>query len=308
MQKNFLWSKEKQPHYLRQKRILKEYPEIQHLYGYDYRTKYMVTLVWLFQIWMSIISTEVNWCTLFFLTFFISGTCNNFLSLAIHECSHNLLFESQKSNELYSIFANIPIGVPMAISFKKYHLDHHYYMGDSRKDVDIPTDIETHIFKGRFGKFMFLVCNPILYGLRPFLKNAKPVQFLEIINIIVQFFANKIIYDYLGEKAILYLLGGTFLGMGLHPLAAHFVSEHYVTETKAQETYSYYGILNWLTLNVGYHNEHHDFPKISGLRLPHVHQLAKTHYLQIHYYKSWLKVINDFIFDPDIQISSRVKR
>jgi sphingolipid delta-4 desaturase len=211
MQKNFLWSKEKQPHYLRQKRILKEYPEIQHLYGYDYRTKYMVTLVWLFQIWMSMISTEVNWCTLFFLTFFISGTCNNFLSLAIHECSHNLLFESQKSNELYSIFANIPIGVPMAISFKKYHLDHHYYMGDSIKDVDIPTDIETHIFKGRFGKFMFLVCNPILYGLRPFFKNAKPVQFLEIFNIIVQFFANKIIYDYLGEKAILYLLGGTFL-------------------------------------------------------------------------------------------------
>jgi len=267
----------------------------------------LVTSVWLFQIWMSMISTEQNWSTLFLLTFFISGTINNFLSLAIHECSHNLLFQSSKANELYSIFANIPIGVPMAISFKKYHLDHHYYMGDSRKDVDIPTDIETRIFKGRFGKFMFLVCNPILYALRPFLKNPKPVQFLEIFNIIVQFSANILIYNYLGEKAIFYLLGGTFLGMGFHPIAAHFVSEHYVSN-KTQETYSYYGILNWLTLNVGYHNEHHDFPKISGFRLPYVNKLAKSHYNQIHFYDSWLKVIYDFIFDPAIKVTSRVNR
>jgi len=307
MENNFLWSSEKEPHYIRQKIILQRHPQIKYLYGYDYRTKYIVTLVWLFQLWMSFISTELNWCTLFFITFFISGTCNNFLSLAIHECSHNLLFESQRSNELYSIFANIPIGVPMAISFKKYHLDHHYYMGHSKKDVDIPTDMETRIFKGKFGKFMFLVLNPMLYGLRPFFKNAKPLQILEILNIFVQFFANKVIYNYLGEKAIFYLLGGTFLGMGFHPIAAHFVSEHYVTENK-QETYSYYGILNWLTLNVGYHNEHHDFPKISGLRLPYVNLLAKDHYNQIHFYKSWLKVIYDFIFDPDIKISSRVKR
>eukprot|EP00003_Mantamonas_plastica_P007026 TRINITY_DN1582_c0_g1_i2.p1 TRINITY_DN1582_c0_g1~~TRINITY_DN1582_c0_g1_i2.p1 ORF type:complete len:208 (+),score=0.63 TRINITY_DN1582_c0_g1_i2:230-853(+) len=98
-----------------------------------------------------------------------------------------------------------------------------------------------------------------------------------------------------------------FLGQGIHPVAGHFIAEHYVF-IKGYETYSYYGPLNWLTFHVGYHNEHHDFPNIPGSRLHKVRQIAPEFYQNLPSHQSWAKTIYEYITDPNVGPYSRVKR
>merc|ERR550514_789041 len=100
---------------------------------------------------------------------------------------------------------------------------------------------------------------------------------------------DALLYAVAGRGALGYLLVSTFLAGSIHPTAGHFLAEHYVT-TGETETYSYYGWLNVLAYNVGYHNEHHDFPMIPGRLLPKVREMAPEFY-DMPYYDSWIRVL-----------------
>ena len=59
---------------------------------------------------------------------------------------------------------------------------------------------------------------------------------------------------------------------------------------------------------VGYHNEHHDFPAIAWTRLPALRELAPEFYDTLPSHPSWPMVIVNFIRDPEVGIFARVKR
>ena len=130
---------------------------------------------------------------------------------------------------------------------------------------------------------------------------------MEALNITVQILFDIFVFVYLGPKSLMYMIIGSFLGMGLHPMAVHFISEHYMFKN-GFETYSYYGPLNYLTFNVGYHNEHHDFPNIPCSLLPKVREIAPEYYNDLPSHNSWTKVLFDYIFDPAIGPYTRMKR
>jgi sphingolipid delta-4 desaturase len=59
---------------------------------------------------------------------------------------------------------------------------------------------------------------------------------------------------------------------------------------------------------VGYHNEHHDFPSIPWTRLPALRALAPEFYDTIPSHSSWPMVIVNFIRDAEVGIFARAKR
>jgi sphingolipid delta-4 desaturase len=110
-----------------------------------------------------------------------------------------------------------------------------------------------------------------------------------------------------GLKALAYLAFSTLFALGLHPLGGRWVQEHYVT-AEGQETYSYYGILNKLCFNMGFHNEHHDFPNVPWNHLPKLTKMAPHHYRTLKSYRSWTAVLLNFIFNPAMSAYSRIVR
>jgi sphingolipid delta-4 desaturase len=62
-----------------------------------------------------------------------------------------------------------------------------------------------------------------------------------------------------------------------------------------------------LAFNVGYHNEHHDFPNIPWTLLPKLRKIAPEYY-NMPECKSWTWTIIDFIRTPGYGPYSRIKR
>lgn len=306
---DFEWVYTEEPHASRRKIILEKYPQIKKLFGYDPNFKWVVTLMVSIQMIMMFVIKDQSWPVLLLAAYMFGGVINHSLMLAIHEIAHNLAFGHARpmANRWFGFFANLPIGVPASISFKKYHLEHHRYQGDEKRDTDIPTYLEAKLFCTTFGKFIWVCLQPFFYAFRPLIVYPKPPMMLEYLNAVIQFTFDGLVWYYLGGKVLCYLCFGSVMAMGLHPVAGHFISEHYMFK-HGYETYSYYGPLNWITFNVGYHNEHHDFPAVPGSRLPEVKRIAAEFYDNLPHHDSWSAVLYDFIMDPEVGPYARIKR
>ncbi|KAF8503925.1 dihydroceramide delta(4)-desaturase [Gautieria morchelliformis] len=306
----FLWLMTEEPHRSRRTAIMKAHPEVIKLMGHEPFTKYVVLGVVTLQLTMAVLLRHTRPLSLPFLLvgYVIGGTANHNLFLAIHEITHNLAFKSIKANKILAIIANLPIGVPYAVTFKGYHLDHHKHMGEDGIDTDLPTRLELLCLNNVLGKVFFCTFQVLFYALRPgFVRSQKPTGW-HFLNIFIQLAFNYVVYLTLGPRPLIYLILSSFFAGSLHPLAGHFIAEHYLWDGLEQETYSYYGVLNFFAYNVGYHNEHHDFPSIPWSRLPALHRLAPEFYTRLSYHPSWPMITVNFIRDKEVGIFARAKR
>ncbi|PWN21182.1 hypothetical protein BCV69DRAFT_282676 [Microstroma glucosiphilum] len=312
-QNDFLWLLTEEPHRSRRQAIMKAHPEVKTLMGREPLTKWISLGVVLVQLATAYATWKLEWHPLSWrflaAAYAIGGTANQNIFLAIHEITHNLAFRGIKANKLWAILVNSVIGVPYAMMFKQYHIEHHKYLGEDGVDTDLPTRLELMCLKNVLGKAFFATFQIFFYAFRPGFIKTQRLTVWHLLNISYQILFNAaLVYYFSSWTPLLYLVFSSFFAGSLHPCAAHFIAEHYLFGGIAQETWSYYGPLNILAYNVGYHNEHHDFPSIPWTRLPALRAMAPEFYDCLPCHTSWPMVTVQFILGTDSGLFARIKR
>ncbi|RHZ48681.1 hypothetical protein Glove_543g67 [Diversispora epigaea] len=299
-----------EPHMKRKITILREYPEIEKLYGIDMTTIPITILAASAQIIASYIFGKIlidwNWTMVIF-SYIVGGSLTQVYGVIIHEAAHSLAAPTRFQNRIIGLLANTALPFPIAMSFRRYHLEHHAFQGVVGLDPDLPLEWEKKLVRGNsLFKFLWLNIYPVMYVIRGLVMKKTP-QFWEYVNWVYTIIGNLIIYYFFGGRGLFYLFLSLWFGYGAHPAAAHFIQEHY-TFDDGQETYSYYGILNIFFMNIGYHNEHHDFTKVPWSGLPKVRKIASEYYDNLAFHTSWCMVLWNFVTKPQYGPQSRVGR
>jgi hypothetical protein len=154
---DFLWIMTEEPHRSRRKAILKAHPEVRKLMGHTRATAPLVALVLAMQLTTALCLRNTHPLSFKFLlcAYAIGGTCNQNIFLAIHEITHNLAFKKILPNKLLAMVANLAIGVPYAMAFKGYHIEHHKFLGEDGIDTDLPSKFEAVVLNNVAGKTFF---------------------------------------------------------------------------------------------------------------------------------------------------------
>lgn len=308
---DFIWDTTDEPHASRRKEIMKAHPEVKKLFGHEWKSKYLCMFLLIIpQIWLSWYTVDFGWPAYLFVAYVFGATITQSLFLAIHELAHNLFFQGTQANRLFAMVANWPIGIAYCVPFRGYHLEHHKWQGVDGIDTDIPSRFEGKYVRGPVLKAVWCCCQILTYALRPMFIKAQDFTPNHLYNWISQIAFDLVVFYFWGYRPLAYFVLCIFLAGGLHPCAGHFISEHYVFPhlDATQETYSYYGPLNWLTWNVGYHNEHHDFCNVPWSRLPALKRCAPEFYDNLAVCDSWCGVIWDYIMRQEVGPYNRMKR
>jgi sphingolipid delta-4 desaturase len=310
---SFLPANPHRPHPLRRRAILEAHPEAAALIGIDPMTAAITLAVVIGQTIIAGIMGNLGlgyWWIALLTAYCIGAFANHAMFVVIHDAIHNLVFKSLALNKWVAILADLPNTFPTAMGFRCYHMKHHSHLGDYDYDADLPSRWEGRIVKNIwYRKALWLFFFAVFQLTRlSRLKGTVPMRgrwtFINIGSLLV--YDAAVLY-FLGANAFLYLFASFWFSVGLHPLGARWIQEHFTFDPQ-QETFDYYGPLNRLALNIGYHNEHHDFPDVPWRKLPDLKSMAPEFYDNLGAHHSWSGLFFRFIFDRRYTLFTRVDR
>jgi sphingolipid delta-4 desaturase len=298
-------------HVERRRLILAAHPEVKGLFGKDVLTFKITAGIFVGQ---TIIAAALGWLGLSYwplallMAVCVGAFANHANFVVIHDAIHNCVFESTLANKLTALLADLPNAFPTAMGFRCYHIKHHSHLSAYDYDADIPSRWEVEwVGASTWRKAVWLFFFPAVQLARlSRLKGTVPIMgFWTYVNIAVIAAFDAFVLFAFGPNALLYLILSFWFSVGgLHPLSARWLQEHFAFGPD-QGTFDYYGPLNTLALNIGYHNEHHDFHEIPWRRLPELTKMAPEFYEPLGCHRSWLALLVTFVFDPRYSLATR---
>jgi sphingolipid 4-desaturase/C4-monooxygenase len=301
-----------EPHLSRGKSLIKAHPEVRKLMGRNIWSAALGAGIVLGQCLTAFALGHAPysyWPFALAVAWGLGAFANHALYVLIHEGTHGLVFRSQFLNKAFVIFCDFPNLLPGAIGFRHHHLIHHSHPHILGIDADLASPWEVRLIgRGMLSKALWLLAFPIFQALRPLgVENPGLLGPWFVANIAANAAFAVALWFVVGPLGLGYLLASFWFAVGLHPLGARWIQEHYTLDT-GQETRSYYGPINILSLNVGYHNEHHDLPSVPWNRLPKLTHAAPEFYRDLRCVLSLSGLLVEFLTDRRYSLASRIVR
>ncbi len=308
MRNEFVVTDDPNPHPRRAREVLRRHPEVRELFGrYPTSAVYIVALVAM-QVAIARLLQDAGALWIFLAAYLVGAFVSHALFVLIHDATHNLIVRGKLRNRLLGILCNVGQGFPSAMSFRTYHLLHHSHLDEYDFDADLAFHWEARVVgTSPFRKAVWLLFFAAIEVVRPLRIQKQFAEPWVIVNTVAIVLTDAVIWYLCGTAGLVYVLLSTFFGVGLHPLGARWIQEHY-TFVPGQETYSYYGVLNRVAFNIGYHNEHHDLVRVPWVNLPKVKALAPDFYDHLHAHRSLTRVLMQWLFDPALDLHTRITR
>jgi len=287
--------------------ILRAEPSVRKLVGPDGATAWFGLGAMVLQFALAFLAVRLPWWGNLLLAAFAGAFVMHAINCVVHECTHNLIFRRPRDNKAFALLITLPSLLPSAVAFRHYHRLHHSSFGVRGMDSDVASRWEVrNVGRHPFRKLLWLLLLPISYAaLHPlFVRRRLPIDSWLLANIGSIALVWAAMLWFAGWPAVAYLLVSTYLSVGPHPVGAHILQEH-IAFDGGNGMASYYGPINLISVNLGYHLEHHDLPNVAGRRLPQLRRLAPQFYSDHYRHPSRTLGLWHFVTNPGIGLDSR---
>lgn len=269
-------------HNERRLRLFKDHPQVRALVGRNPWTALAVLGLAFGQLALAAFLDGSPWWAALLCAYALGAFVSHALGVLIHELSHDLVFASPLANRFLAMVANVPMVFPAAMDFRHKHLLHHKHLGEPNgADTQAPLASDLAFATSPLRTALWHCFEP-LFARGSTKAGARWLALNALIHVLV---LAPFTWRF-GWTALLYLTAAGWFAFGPHPLGARRYGEH-LTMRPTQPTASYYGPVNALSFNVGYHVEHHDVQSIPWNRLPALRRAAPELYEPLAAIGSW---------------------